>query len=174
MASVYVSPTSGSITVGVTAALWVSSAVVIARSATTGGSFTGSTVTDAVPTTLRLVESVARNVKLSAPLKFAAGTYTSWLFTTAAEPFAGWLAMLKVNVSPASGSVTLGVTGALALSSSVVMLALAAVGACATGCPVTVAMTMASRAAKDIRPRRNCLMAANMALIMGGPPGLPG
>src|SRR5215467_11764321 len=148
-------------TVGVTGALWVSSAVVIARSATTGGSFTGSTVTEAVPTTLRLVESVARNVKLSAPLKFAAGVYTSWLFTIAAEPFAGWLAMLKANVSPASGSVTLGVTGALAVSSSVVMLALAAVGAWATGCPVTMPTIVAIRAANDIRPRRNCLRAAS-------------
>jgi len=63
-----VSPTSGSVTAGVTGALAASSVAKMLRSATEGRSLTARTVTEAVPTTLRLVESVARNVKLSGPL----------------------------------------------------------------------------------------------------------
>src|SRR6266702_82463 len=78
--------------------------------------------------------------------------------------------MLKVKVSPASGSVTLGVTGALVVSSSVVMLALAAVGACASGCPVTTLTMMAIRAAREMRPSRNFLMAARIIVSIDWSP----
>src|SRR6266853_1522904 len=78
--------------------------------------------------------------------------------------------MLKVKVSPASGSVTLGVTGALVVSSSVVMLALAAVGACAGGCPVMTPTMMAIRAAREISPSRNFLIAARIIVSIDRPP----
>src|SRR5882762_4241810 len=78
--------------------------------------------------------------------------------------------MLKVKVSPASGSLTLGVTGALAASSRVVMLALVAVGGFPGGCPLMTPTMIAIRAARDMSPSRNFWIAARMMLSMDWSP----
>src|SRR6266516_2241306 len=82
--------------------------------------------------------------------------------------------MLKVKVSPASGSLTLGVTGALAASSRVVMLALAAVGGFPGGCPLMTPTMIAIRAARDMSPSRNFWIAARMIVSIDRLPFIVG
>src|SRR5882672_4551761 len=82
--------------------------------------------------------------------------------------------MLKVKVSAASGSLTLGVTGVLVVSSFVVMLALAAVGGFPGGCPVMTPTMIAIRAAREMSPSRNFWIAARIMLSMDWSPLIAG